>query len=406
MLKGRTIKWLVLFMVMAVVFTLLAGCSNSSKGKEEGKAAGTKAVKVAFLGPLTGPNAMQGVGARNAFQLAIKQANDSGKLPFKIEVVDLDDASNPGTGASVAQKAVADPDVVAASGHWNSPVAEATIPIFKSAGVPLIIWGAIRPTLTSKENYPYITRVCPTQEQENLPLANFVVNNLGRKKWAVISDTTTYGKSNTEAWKTEIKKYPGAEIVSIDEIQVGQNDFRPILSKIKAANVDGVYFGGVVMEAALVRRQMVELGMKDTLMVGISGIVDDKFIETAGTEAAEGVIATKPGKSISKLEGGKAFEEAYQKAGFKEPYGAYGPYAYDAANIIVEALKQVGPDRKKLVDAIAKISYNGLLGVTTFNEVGQTTNVVSTIYVVEDGKWVDWDASKYKSGERKLPGAK
>lgn len=349
---------------------------------------------------------MQGVGARNAFKLAIDQANSSGKLPFKVEVIDLDDASNPGTGASAAQKAVADPDVVAASGHWNSPVAEATIPIFKSAGVPLVIWGAIGPKLTSKENYPYITRVCPTQKQENLPLANFVVNTLGRKKWAIISDTTTYGKSNTEAWKSEISKYPGAEIVSIDEIQVGQNDFRPILSKIKAANVDGLYFGGVVMEAALVRKQMVELGMKDLLMVGISGIVDDKFIETAGKEAAEGVIATKPGKSINKLEGGKAFEEAYQKAGFKEPYGAYGPYAYDAANIIVEALKKVGPDRAKLVDAIAKISYTGLLGTTSFDETGQTTNVASTIYVVEDGKWVDWDDSKYKAGQRKLPGTK
>lgn len=237
-------------------------------------------------------------------------------------------------------------------------------------------------------------------------MASFVVNELGRKKWAIISDTTTYGKSNTEAWKEEMQKYPGTEIVSVDEIQVGQNDFRPILSKIKTANVDGVYFGGVVMEAALVRRQMVELGMKDTLLVGISGIVDDKFIETAGKDAAEGVVATKPGKNINKLSGGKAFEEAYQKAGFKEPYGAYGPYAYDAANIIIEALKQAGPDRKKLVDAIAKISYNGLLGTTAFNEVGQTTNVASTIYVVQDGQWVDWDESKYKSGERKLPGAK
>ncbi|PRR69685.1 branched-chain amino acid ABC transporter substrate-binding protein [Neomoorella humiferrea] len=404
MKKGK-VKWLVVLLVLGMAVTLMAGCGGS-KAKEESKTAGTKTVKVAFLGPLTGPNAMQGVGARNAFKLAIDQANSSGKLPFKVEVIDLDDASNPGTGASAAQKAVADPDVVAASGHWNSPVAEATIPIFKSAGVPLVIWGAIGPKLTSKENYPYITRVCPTQKQENLPLANFVVNTLGRKKWAIISDTTTYGKSNTEAWKSEISKYPGAEIVSIDEIQVGQNDFRPILSKIKAANVDGLYFGGVVMEAALVRKQMVELGMKDLLMVGISGIVDDKFIETAGKEAAEGVIATKPGKSINKLEGGKAFEEAYQKAGFKEPYGAYGPYAYDAANIIVEALKKVGPDRAKLVDAIAKISYTGLLGTTSFDETGQTTNVASTIYVVEDGKWVDWDDSKYKAGQRKLPGTK
>ena len=349
---------------------------------------------------------MQGTGARNAFQLAVKQANDSGKLGFKLEVVDLDDASNPATGASAAQKVVADPAIVAVSGHWNSPVAEATIPIFKSAGMPLVIWGAIGPTLTSAANYPYVTRVAPTQSQENEPLAKFVVSDLGRKKWAIISDTSTYGKSNTQAWTDELKKYPGAAVVSVDEIQVGQTDFRPILSKIKAQDVDGVYFGGVVMEGAMVRRQANELGLKSTLLVGISGIMETKYIETAGSDSAEGVIATKPGDDIGKMPGGKNFDEAYQKAGFKEPYGAYGPYAYDAANIIIEALKQVGPDKKALITAITKTQYSGLLGTTSFNEVGQTKNIMSTISVVQDGKWVDWDSSEYKKGTRKLPGAK
>ena len=398
-LSKVTIKILALLMA----FSLVAGC-GTQKTTEASKAE-NKTVKIAFLGPLTGSNAMQGVGARNAFQLAIKQANDSGKLAYKVEVVDLDDASNPATGASAAQKAVADPAIVAAVGHWNSPVAEATIPIFKSAGIPLVIWGAIGPKLTSADNYPYVTRVAPTQVQENSPLATFAINNLARKKWAIISDTSTYGKSNTEAWTNELKKSAGTEVVSVDEIQVGQIDFRPILSKIKTENVDAIYFGGVVMEGAMVRRQASELGLKDTLLVGISGILDDKFIETAGSEAAEGVIATKPGKDISEMTGGKAFDDAYNKAGYKEPYGAYGPYAFDAANIVVEALKQVGPDKKALVNAITKVKYDGLLGTTTFNEVGQTTNVASTVSVVQDGKWVAWDASKYKSGERKLPGA-
>lgn len=390
----------VLLTIVFLLTTLVAGCGTKETASDK------KTVKIAFIGPLTGANAMQGVGARNAFQLAVKQANESGKLSYKLEVVDLDDASNPATGASAAQKVVADSSIVAVSGHWNSPVAEATIPIFKSAGMPLLIWGAISPKLTTAENYPYVTRVAPTQSQENAPLAKFAASDLGRKKWAIISDTSTYGKSNTQAWTDEIKKYADASIVSVDEIQVGQTDFRPILSKIKAQNVDGIYFGGVMMEGALVRRQANELGLKDTLLIGISGIMDAKYIETAGGDGAEGVIATKPGKDVSKLAGGKSFNEAYQKAGYKEPYGAYGPYAYDAANIIIEALKKVGPDKKALVDAIAKIQYEGLLGTTTFDGVGQTKNIVSTVYVVQSGQWVDWESSEYKSGARKLPGAK
>ncbi|KKM12211.1 hypothetical protein SY88_04825 [Clostridiales bacterium PH28_bin88] len=385
---------------------VITGCGGKSQSDGKKPEEAKKVVKIAFLGPLTGPNAMQGVGARNSFLLAIKEVNEAKELPFELEVMELDDASNPATGASAAQKVVADPAVVAASGHWNSPVAEATIPIFKSAGVPLVIWGAISPKLTTPENYPIVTRVCPTQSMENKPLGEFVIDQLGLKKWAIISDTSSYGKNNTEAWQEQIKQRTGAEVVSLDEIQVGQTDFRPILSKIKTLKVDGVYFGGVVMEAALVRRQMVELGMKDVPLVGISGMLDAKFVEVAGEDAAEGVISVKPGKNIMKLDGGKQFDENYNKAGYKEPYGAYGPYAYDAAKIIVTALKKVGPDKAALTKEIANTTYQGLLGTTTFNEVGQTKNIASTIYVVDGGKFTEWDDSKFKSGEKKLPGAK
>ncbi len=384
------------------IFLLAGSVSLFAGGEQEDQ----DVVKIAFIGPLTGPNAAQGVGARNSFLLAIDQVNKSGKLPYTLEVMVLDDESKPGTAASVAQMAVSDPDVVAASGHWNSPCAEATIPIFKSEGIPFIVWGAISPTLTSPENYPYVTRVCPTQAQENIPLAEFVMDDLGRERWAIISDTSTYGKSNTEAWKKNAEKYSGVEVVSLDEIQVGTTDFRPILSKIKNNNLDGVYFGGVVMEGALVRRQMVELDMEDTLMVGISGIVDDKFIETAGADAAEGVVAVKPGKDISQMEGGSDFVKNYEEAGYSEPFGAYGPYAYDAANIIATAMAEVGPDRAKLIDTIVDIEYSGLLGTTTFNDFGQTENVVSTIFVVQDGEFVPWYESDYEGGARSLPGAK
>ncbi len=387
--------------ILGIIFLLIGTVGVFAGGEQEAE----EVVRVAFIGPLTGPNSAQGVGARNSFLMAIDEANESGDLPYTLEVMVLDDESKPATAASVAQMAVSDPDVVIASGHWNSPCAEATIPIFKSEGIPFTIWGAISPTLTSPENYPYVTRVCPTQAQENIPLAEFVMGELGRNRWAIISDTSSYGKSNTQAWTENAGKIEGAEIVSLDEIQVGTTDFRPILSKIDNLNVDGVYFGGVVMEGALVRRQMVELGMEDTLLVGISGIVDDKFIETAGKDAVEGVIAVKPGKDISQMPGGEEFVRNYEKKGYDEPFGAYGPYAYDAAKIIVKALEQEGPDKEALVDAVVDMEYSGLLGTTTFNDFGQTENVVSTIFVIQDGKFVPWYDSEYATGDRVLPGA-
>src|SRR4030067_1989801 len=90
----------------------------------------TRVVKIGFIGPLTGPNAAQGVGARNAFDLAIREANASGKFGYKIEMVALEDASDPATGVAAALKLVSDP--AGGAGKWTvkHPVALATIPIF------------------------------------------------------------------------------------------------------------------------------------------------------------------------------------------------------------------------------------------------------------------------------------
>ena len=264
--------------------------------------------------------------------LQSKQANESGDFDYTIEMVAMDDASNPGTGASAAMSLVSDSDLVIASGHWNSPVARATIPIFKDNEIPLVIWGAIGSDLTSPENYPLITRVCPTEVQENVPLAAFMMDELGVKKWAVISDTSSYGKGNTAAWQKEADARADVEIISIDEVQVGQTDFKAILSKIKNLAPDAVYFGGVVMEGALIKRQMNDVGMGDTMMAAISGMWDNKFIEVATPELAEGVIVTKPGIALSKAPKGQDFVNAYEAAGFSETLGAYGPYAYDAGH--------------------------------------------------------------------------
>jgi len=400
----RKPKLLVALLTMVLIVAIsLAGCGQKQADqKQDGSAKQTdvKTVKIAFLGPLTGASAAQGVGARNSFELAIKEANESKAFPYKIEMMTLDDGSNPSTGASMAQKAVADPAVVAASGHWNSPVAEATIPIFKNAGIPLQIWGAIGPTLTNKNNYPYITRVCPTVPQQTKPLAKFAIDNLGVKKWAIISDTTVLGKAALEGWKQETAARQGVELVSIDEIQVGTTDFRPILTKIKDKQPQGIFLGLVTMEAALVTQQMAELKMDNVMVVSLSGVVEDKYIEVATPKAAEGVIGAKPGRAIAELPGGKEFIAAYEKAGYKEPMGAYGPYAYDSAKIILKALEQVGPDKAKLVDSIAKINYIGLLGNTSFDEIGQTKNIEITEMVVEAGKWVLYQDSKYAKGTK------
>ena len=264
---------------------ILAAAASLALAGAAGSALAQETVKIGFIGPLSGGNAQQGLSARNGFLLAIEQANASG-LPFKLQGEVLDDAANPQTGVAAALKLTNDPAVVAATGHWNSGVALATIPVFSRANVPFIVWGAISPKITERNN-PMVSRVATTLVNTNEPLAAWAAKSIG-KKIAIVSDTSDYGLANVQAFK-QFYTAAGGSIVATETAPVGTTDFRALLTNIKGTNPDAVYFGGVVTEAGLVRQQMVELGFK-VPMIGVDGFHDAQFIKIAAA-AAEGTIS-------------------------------------------------------------------------------------------------------------------
>jgi branched-chain amino acid transport system substrate-binding protein len=339
-------------------------------------------IKLGFIGPVSGGNAQQGLGARNGFLLAIEQANAAG-YPYDVEAVTLDDASDPQTGVAAALKLVNDPEVVAATGHWNSPVALATMPVFNRFQVPMIVWGAISPKIT-EQNLPEITRVTPTLVTENKPLAEWAAKTLGAKEIAIIADTSDYGTANTAAFETFFTE-AGGEIIGKDLFPVGTVDFRTTLTKLREAAPDAVYFGGVIAEAGILRKQMVEIGLK-VPMIGISGFYDPEFVTLAGA-AAEGTMVSYPAaQSNAKLE---KMNADYKARAFAEETSPYTKYAFDSANILLAAIKETGiEDKEALAKAIRAIKYDGVLGETTFDANGQTQIPVAIeIKEVRNGVW-------------------
>lgn len=416
MLKKNLMFLLVLVLSICLLAACAGGTDTPASGDTAAPAEGDTAapaedaekpvVKVGFIAPLTGGDAGEGTAARDAFVLAFEEVNASGELPYTVEVVSMDDASSPETGMSAAQKLVADPDLVAAAGHWNSPVVDATIPIFKQAGVPFTIWCAIRASLTDGTHYPYLTRIGPTAEQENVPCAEIVFKELGYKNVFIVSDVTSYGKANNDAMTAEANKH-GVTILGTEEVQVGTTDFRPILNKAQAANAETIYWGGVSQEGALLKRQAYELGMDDVLFFGISGMTTGDYITAATAEAAEGAFGTSPHTDMEASALSKHFVEAFQARYPDVTMQAYTPHGYDAALAIITAMKSIDgvPTREQMVDAVANVEFEGALGQTSFDDKGQTTNVSGYIaVVVQDGAWVNYAESKYApGGELSLP---
>jgi len=363
-----------------------------------------KTYKLAFIGPLTGSNAAQGAGLRNCFDLAVREANASGQYPYELKAVGYDDASDPAVAFSASLKVISDKDALAGAGHWNSPCALAVIHGFHSAKTPYMVCAAVSPRIT-EYNYPEITRNCPTLAQEGVPYSKWLIKDMGYKTFSVMVDTSDFGQQSLKDWKKLCEKH-GAEILSVDSFPADTTDFRPMLTKIKGLNPDAIYLATPVTGGALARKQMVKVGMNDILFTAASALADQKFNEVAGA-AAEGTVIVKPGFELEELPKGKDFVKRYESVGYKEPMGAYGIYAYEAAGIILQALKEVGPeDKVALAKAIRGIKYEGVLGTTTFDQNGQTELAPITMLVSQDGEWVKWQKSKYASGERKLPAPK
>jgi branched-chain amino acid transport system substrate-binding protein len=358
-------------------------------------------VKVAFIGPLTGGVAANGLGGRNSAELAVRLRNADAKAKYEYELVVLDDECKPNVAVQVATKAGADRGVIAAVAHYCSAAAIATIDVYHRFGLPMVVWGAVLPDITYRKQLPELHRVNGTMINQNDVAAKFMAG-LGYKRWAVLHDTTDYGKAHNEYFAKSLKPL-GGQILGTFGVTADQQDFTAELTQAKALNPQVIYFGGLTPIGIRIRSQMDRLGI-NAVFQGTSGIKSDAYIQGLGP-LAEGSLSFIEGAPIEKLPGGKFFQEQYDKAGYKEPPEAYGAFAFAAMQLVLDKIEGAGPDRVKVRDALGKVeNYDSIIGPVTFDDHGQNTVPLISKYVAQDGKWVIWEDSEYASGKRKLPG--
>lgn len=365
-------------------------------------AAGAKEkVKIGFIGPLTGGVSSNGLGGRNSADLAVRLRNADPDAKYEYELVVQDDECKPNIGIQAATKVAADKEVIAAATHYCSAVAIATVDVYNKFGLPVIVWGAVLPDITYGNDYKEVHRVNGTMINQNETAAKFMTE-LGYKTWAIIHDTTDYGKGHNQYFSKYVQEN-GGEIVGTFGVTADQQDFAAELTKVKSLNPDVLYFGGLTPIGVRIRSQMEKLGVT-AQFEGTSGIVSDAFIEGAG-DLGEGVLAFREGAPTEKLPGGQMFMEQYEKQDYAEPPEAYGAFAFAAMNLILDTIEAVGPDRKEVRNALNGVKgADSIVGEISFDDHGQNTIALITKYVVQDGKWTLWEDSEYATGKRKLKG--
>jgi branched-chain amino acid transport system substrate-binding protein len=379
--------------------TLALSACGSRAASDGSSGSSEKVATIGVIAPLSGDLSALGLGIRNSVDLAIRQANDKNLIPgWKLQMDAEDDQASPDVGKNAATKLAGDDTVVGVVGNLNSSVSQSTQPVLSAATIAQISPANTGPTLTMgadflanpKRPYPGFFRTCTTDIVQGSVAASYIYGK-GFTKIATINDKKTYGQGLV-ASVTEAFKKDGGTIVDAETINPDDKDFSAVISKVKGSNPQLLYYGGEYPQAGPLGQQMRAAGLNVPLMGG-DGIFDPAYIQLAG-KTSNGDLATSVGSPPETLPSAKQFISDYAAAGFKDPYGAYGAQSFDAANAIINGLKTslAGASdgksaRQPTIDAIQKVSFDGATGPVAFNEFGDTTNKVITVYKVVDGKW-------------------
>ena len=345
-------------------------------------------VKIGFAGPLTGQLAHIGKDMENGVRLAIEDVNAKkpviGGVPVQFALQSEDDAADPRTATQVAQRLV-DNGVVGVIGHYNSGCSIPASAIYHQAGVVQIAPASTNPKLT-QQGFRNVFRAIGHDGIGGVIAGRYVVTVLKAKHIAVIDDRTAFGQGLADQFEKAARE-AGGTLVGHEYTQDKATDFTSILTSLKARKADVVFFGGLDAQAALIARQIQQLGLKARL-IGAGGLKSEEYLSLSG-DSGNGTMSFEPGLSLQKMPSGKRFEERY-KARFKQDIQLYAPFAYDSAMALLDAVRKAGSlERGKIAETLASQTYKGVTGPITFDQSGDLKNPPFTLFEVQNGQWQD-----------------
>jgi branched-chain amino acid transport system substrate-binding protein len=353
-------------------------------GEKKAPATGKVSVVIGSVAPLTGGIAHLGKDNENGARLAIEEANAAGiKLDGKdvvFDLISLDDQADPKVGTTVAQKLV-DTKVAGVVGHLNSGVTIPASAVYNGANppIPMITGSATNPKLT-EQGFRNVFRVVGRDDQQGPAIANYLAATAKPRVAAVIDDATAYGEGLANEVEKTLKA-AGVKVLPREKGTDKTTDWKAVLTKVKGESPDAVFYGGMDATGGPLLRQGRELGIKAVFSFG-DGACTDKMKQLAG-DASDGLLCSQAG--IPPQAASKKFLEAYKKRFNIDPI-LYAPFTYDAANLLIEAMKKANSaDPAKYLPELQKIDYAGATGRISFDAKGDRSDAEMTIFTMKAG---------------------
>jgi branched-chain amino acid transport system substrate-binding protein len=425
-MRRRYSRIFALTLGIPLLLALLAACGSgtTSTGNSGSSSTGPITIKIASDFPTTAKDASAGKPAENGAHLAVDEANQSNFLPgYKFEFVPKDDVGPSGahdgaTGQKNVQDLIGDAQVAGMVGPLNSSVAISELPVANQAPLAIIspantndcltqtnpvslcgtgkLLATYRPT--GKVTY---FRIATPDRYQGAVLADYAFQQKNFKKAYVFDDTETYGVGLATAFVNEWQKL-GGTVVARKSVPPTTTSYVNLLTQAAAANPDFLFFGGNDSTGGtLIRQQLTQVpGLKDKVMFAGDGTQTSAFARTIGPNAPA-VYTSVAAVNAAVLPAAQSFFTNFAKVYGAGNVSSYSAGAYDCAKIILQAVKtavnnkvaapknsndaaQAKVFRQAVIDAIQKIDYNGVTGHHTFDQNGDTTNKVISIYTIAD----------------------
>ena len=373
------------FAMAALTALGLAGCGEDKKPQVQTPSAQRINIKIGHVGPLTGGIAHLGKDNENGARLAVEEAN-AAKLKIDgkdaaFELLAEDDQADPKVGTTVAQKLM-DARVAGVVGHLNSGVTIPASAVYNGTTppTPMITGSATNPKLT-EQGFRNVFRVVGRDDQQGPAIASYLASAAKPKLAAVIDDATAYGEGIANEVEKTLKA-AGVKVLARERGTDKTTDWKAVLTKVKGRSPDAVFYGGMDATGGPLLKQGRELGIKAVFAFG-DGACTDKMTELAG-DAADGLLCSQAG--IPPQAASKKFLDAYKKRFSVAPI-LYAPFTYDAANLLIDAMKKANSaDPAKYLPELAKTEFAGATGRIAFDEKGDRKDAEMTIFTMKGGK--------------------
>ena len=395
-------RFAVVVAILAIAGMVLSACSPASAQPDACKSdafgcavvKSGQTIKIGMGAPMTGDNAAFGQDISQGGKIAV---SDAGQFQgFSFELVAEDDGGTPEGGAAVANKLVADPQVVAIAGHIFSGATLAAIPIYEAAAIPMMSPSATNPALTTTGSKVF-NRCVFTDAAQGAFAAEYLYKKLKFTQLSIVHDGQAYGQGLAQV-VNDVFKGLGGTVVAFQAITPGESDYSAVLADIASKKPEALFFGGYTAEAVVIINQMKQAGLTGVTFFGDDGTFGQDFLDRTGANG-EGAYSTS---LIPPATDAKAKYDAAYLAAYGQPAGKLSPYtwtAYDSVAVLIRDIESIAVlsddgnlyiPRATLVAAVrATKDYHGLSGTITCNAIGECSASGPVFNIDQGGKWVE-----------------